>query len=146
KVKVAALRMYTCCVEKTDYEEFFNRCQMPDTLNSWFLVAQLHVWMCLVRMKQEGRTGKYMCRYIVHCMWEDVEQRGKVMGGIKDQYSTPIEYQALLSSTHVLWPRLKQCAAAVGSPSSPVATFCSVSGCSLPPLSGGSSCRYQMVF
>ncbi|XP_064888674.1 ubiquinol-cytochrome-c reductase complex assembly factor 1 isoform X1 [Columba livia] len=80
KVKVAALRMYTCCVEKTDYEEFFNRCQMPDTLNSWFLVAQLHVWMCLVRMKQEGRTGKYMCRYIVHCMWEDVEQRGKVMG------------------------------------------------------------------
>ncbi|XP_074013340.1 ubiquinol-cytochrome c reductase complex assembly factor 1 isoform X2 [Numenius arquata] len=82
KIKVAALRMYTCCVEKTDYEEFFNRCQMPDTLNSWFLVAQLHVWMCLVRMKQEGRTGKYMCRYIVHCMWEDVEQRGKVMGGI----------------------------------------------------------------
>ncbi|KFV42589.1 Ubiquinol-cytochrome c reductase complex chaperone CBP3, partial [Gavia stellata] len=80
KIKVAALRMYTCCVEKTDYEEFFNRCQMPDTLNSWFLVAQLHVWMCLVRMKQEGRTGKYMCRYIVHCMWEDVEQRGKVMG------------------------------------------------------------------
>ncbi|XP_032930608.1 ubiquinol-cytochrome-c reductase complex assembly factor 1 isoform X1 [Catharus ustulatus] len=80
KIKVAALRMYTCCVEKTDYEEFFNRCQMPDTLNSWFLVAQLHVWMCLVRLKQEGRTGKYMCRYIVHCMWEDVEQRGKVMG------------------------------------------------------------------
>ena len=36
--------------------------------------------MCLVRMKQEGRAGKYMCRYIVHCMWEDVEQRGKVMG------------------------------------------------------------------
>lgn len=31
-------------------------------------------------MKQEGRAGKYMCRYIVHSMWEDVEQRGKVMG------------------------------------------------------------------
>ncbi|XP_066482155.1 ubiquinol-cytochrome c reductase complex assembly factor 1 isoform X1 [Tiliqua scincoides] len=80
KIKIAALRMYTCCVEKTDYEEFFNKFQMPDTLNSWFLVAQLHVWMCLVRMKQEGRAGKYMCRYIVHSMWEDVEQRGKVMG------------------------------------------------------------------
>ncbi|XP_060628410.2 ubiquinol-cytochrome c reductase complex assembly factor 1 [Anolis sagrei] len=80
KIKIAALRMYTCCVEKTDYEEFFNRFQMPDTLNSWFLVSQLHVWMCLVRMKQEGRAGKYMCRYIVHSMWEDVEQRGKVMG------------------------------------------------------------------
>ncbi|XP_077191284.1 ubiquinol-cytochrome c reductase complex assembly factor 1 isoform X4 [Paroedura picta] len=80
KIKIAALRMYTCCVEKTDYEEFFNKFQMPDTLNSWFLIAQLHVWMCLVRMKQEGRAGKYMCRHIVHSMWEDVGQRGKVMG------------------------------------------------------------------
>ncbi|XP_030319052.1 ubiquinol-cytochrome-c reductase complex assembly factor 1 isoform X1 [Calypte anna] len=115
KIKVAALRMYTCCVEKTDYEEFFNRCQMPDTLNSWFLVAQLHVWMCLVRMKQEGRTGKYMCRYIVHCMWEDVEQRGKVMGlnsvTLKEDMKTMVEnfYAALfgydegiLSDDHVL--------------------------------------------
>ncbi|KAJ7331866.1 hypothetical protein JRQ81_014046 [Phrynocephalus forsythii] len=80
KIKLAALRMYTCCVEKTDYEEFFNRFQLPDTLYSWFLIAQLHVWMCLVRMKQEGRAGKYMCRYIVYSMWEDVEQRGRVMG------------------------------------------------------------------
>ncbi|NXU08401.1 UQCC1 factor, partial [Pardalotus punctatus] len=115
KIKVAALRMYTCCVEKTDYEEFFDRCQMPDTLNSWFLVAQLHVWMCLVRLKQEGRTGKYMCRYIVHCMWEDVEQRGKVMGinsaVLKEDLKRMVEnfYAALfgydegiLSDDHVL--------------------------------------------
>ncbi|XP_028667708.1 ubiquinol-cytochrome-c reductase complex assembly factor 1 [Erpetoichthys calabaricus] len=80
KIKIAALRMYTCCVEKINYDEFFERCSLPDTLNSWFLVAQLHVWMCLVRMKQEGRAGKYMCRYIVHSMWEDVHQRGKVLG------------------------------------------------------------------
>uniref|UniRef100_A0A4W5MB22 Ubiquinol-cytochrome c reductase complex assembly factor 1 n=1 Tax=Hucho hucho TaxID=62062 RepID=A0A4W5MB22_9TELE len=35
--------------------------------------------MCLVRMRQQGREGKYMCRYIVHSMWEDVEQRSKIM-------------------------------------------------------------------
>ncbi|KAK2861531.1 hypothetical protein Q5P01_001064 [Channa striata] len=80
KIKIAALRMYTCCVERVNYDEFFERCSLPDTLNSWFLVAQLHVWMCLVRMRQEGRAGKYMCRYIVHSMWEDVEQRSKIMG------------------------------------------------------------------
>ncbi|XP_053456221.1 ubiquinol-cytochrome-c reductase complex assembly factor 1-like [Nycticebus coucang] len=80
KIKIATLRMYTSCVEKTDFEEFFLRCQMPDTFNSWFLITLLHVWMCLVRMKQEGRSGKYMCRIIVHFMWEDVEQRGRVMG------------------------------------------------------------------
>ncbi|XP_006639828.2 ubiquinol-cytochrome c reductase complex assembly factor 1 [Lepisosteus oculatus] len=80
KIKIAALRMYTCCVERINYDDFFEKCSLPDTLNSWFLVAQLHVWMCLVRMRQEGRAGKYMCRYIVHSMWEDVEQRGKIMG------------------------------------------------------------------
>ncbi|XP_021566774.1 ubiquinol-cytochrome-c reductase complex assembly factor 1-like isoform X2 [Carlito syrichta] len=44
KIKIAALRMYTSCVEKTDFEEFFLRCQMPDTFNSWFLITLLHVW------------------------------------------------------------------------------------------------------
>ncbi|KAK2529008.1 ubiquinol-cytochrome-c reductase complex assembly factor 1 [Columba livia] len=71
--------------------------------------------MCLVRMKQEGRTGKYMCRYIVHCMWEDVEQRGKVMGinsvVLKEDLRSMVEnfYAALfgydegiLSDDHVL--------------------------------------------
>ncbi|XP_032808533.1 ubiquinol-cytochrome c reductase complex assembly factor 1 isoform X2 [Petromyzon marinus] len=80
KIKIAGLRMYTCCVERIDFEEFFERCSLPDTLNSWFLVTQLHVWMCLVRLKQEGREGKYMCKFVVYSMWEDVEQRGKVMG------------------------------------------------------------------
>ncbi|KAJ7998769.1 hypothetical protein DPEC_G00208320 [Dallia pectoralis] len=80
KIKIAALRMYTCCVERINYDEFFEKCSLPDTLNSWFLVAQLHVWMCLVRMRQEGREGKYMCRYVVHSMWEDLEQRSKIMG------------------------------------------------------------------
>ncbi|XP_061487756.1 ubiquinol-cytochrome-c reductase complex assembly factor 1 isoform X1 [Rhineura floridana] len=115
KIKIAALRMYTSCVEKTDYEEFFNRFQMPDTLHSWFLVAQLHVWMCLVRMKQEGRAGKYMCRYIVHSMWEDVQQRGKVMGidsvALKSSMRTMTEIfygalfgydEGILSDDHVL--------------------------------------------
>ncbi|XP_048878640.1 ubiquinol-cytochrome-c reductase complex assembly factor 1 [Brienomyrus brachyistius] len=80
KIKIAALRMYTCCVERIAYDDFFEKCSLPDTLNSWFLVAELHVWMCLVRMRQEGRAGKYLCRYLVHSMWEDVEQRCKIMG------------------------------------------------------------------
>uniref|UniRef100_A0A3Q3B907 Ubiquinol-cytochrome c reductase complex assembly factor 1 n=1 Tax=Kryptolebias marmoratus TaxID=37003 RepID=A0A3Q3B907_KRYMA len=80
KIKIAALRMYTCCVERINYEEFFEKCSLPDTLNSWFLVTQLHVWMCLVRMRQEGREGKFLCHYIVHSMWGDVEQRSKIMG------------------------------------------------------------------
>lgn len=51
------------------------KCKQPVTLYVFFSSR-----MCLVRMKQEGRSGKYMCRIIVHFMWEDVEQRGRVMG------------------------------------------------------------------
>lgn len=128
KIKIAALRMYTCCVERIDYDEFFNKCNLPDTLNSWFLVTQLHVWMCLVRLKQEGRAGKYMCRYVVYSMWEDLQQRGKVMGidsvSLKSSIRTMTEnfYAAIfgydegvLSEDHVLgaalWRNLfnKQC-------------------------------------
>uniref|UniRef100_A0A3B4V2D5 Ubiquinol-cytochrome c reductase complex assembly factor 1 n=1 Tax=Seriola dumerili TaxID=41447 RepID=A0A3B4V2D5_SERDU len=72
KIKIAALRMYTCCVERINYDEFFD--------SKWSLESRLHTTMCLVRMRQEGRAGKYMCRYIVHSMWEDVEQRSKIMG------------------------------------------------------------------
>lgn len=80
KIKLAALRMYTSCVERINYDEFFEKCSLPDTLNSWFVVTQLHVWMCLVRMRQEGREGKYMCQYLVHSMWEDIDQRNKILG------------------------------------------------------------------
>uniref|UniRef100_A0A2K5WI62 Ubiquinol-cytochrome c reductase complex assembly factor 1 n=1 Tax=Macaca fascicularis TaxID=9541 RepID=A0A2K5WI62_MACFA len=79
---------------------FLLGCQMPDTFNSWFLITLLHVWMCLVRMKQEGRSGKYMCRIIVHFMWEDVQQRGRVMG-----VSEPLlccMFQGILSDDHGL--------------------------------------------
>lgn len=35
--------------------EFYRRCGLPDTMQSWFLVTQLHLWMCLVRLKQVCR-------------------------------------------------------------------------------------------
>uniref|UniRef100_A0A8C4R4C0 Ubiquinol-cytochrome c reductase complex assembly factor 1 n=1 Tax=Eptatretus burgeri TaxID=7764 RepID=A0A8C4R4C0_EPTBU len=79
KLRIAALRMYTCCVEDVVFEQFVKQCQLPDTLSTWFLVTQLHVWMCLVRMKQEGREGNYMCKYIVYAMWEDLQQRSAMM-------------------------------------------------------------------
>ncbi|XP_028404687.1 ubiquinol-cytochrome-c reductase complex assembly factor 1-like [Dendronephthya gigantea] len=72
--------MYECCVEGLDYEKFYEAAGMPDTFQSWFLINQLHVWMCLVRLKPEGKDGRYMYRRMVQIFWEDVEERMKVMG------------------------------------------------------------------
>lgn len=43
-------------------------CQLPDTFQSWFLITHLHVWMCLVRLKQEVWYF-FDCRFlqIVNC-------------------------------------------------------------------------------
>ncbi len=65
-------------------------CQLPDTFQSWFLVLQLHVWLCLVRLRHEGAPGKTAQKQLVTFMWEDVENRirllrvsetGKAKGG-----------------------------------------------------------------
>lgn len=76
----SAKNLYECCVEGVTYEHFYEACHMPDTFQSWFLVNQMHVWMCLVRLKEEGKDGRFMYRKLVEIMWQDVAERMKVMG------------------------------------------------------------------
>ncbi|XP_077990110.1 ubiquinol-cytochrome-c reductase complex assembly factor 1-like [Glandiceps talaboti] len=80
KMRVAGRNMYASCVEGVDIEKIFKVCNLPDTFFSWFLVTQLHVWMCMVRLKQEGKEGKYMKHYLILSMWHDIQARGKVLG------------------------------------------------------------------
>lgn len=80
KMRTSAQKMYESCVDEIDSQKFFDVCNLPDTLFSWFIVTQLHVWLSMVRLRREGREGKYMVHYLVYCMWHDVEARGKAMG------------------------------------------------------------------
>lgn len=59
---------------------FFVACALPDSFQSWFLVAQLHVWFCLVRLKREGSSGRLVSRNLVSLFWYDVEQRMTMLG------------------------------------------------------------------
>ncbi|WP_411025704.1 ubiquinol-cytochrome C chaperone family protein, partial [Salmonella sp. s55004] len=68
--------MYTSCADGINIQQFMRHCNMPDTLFSWFLVMELHVWMSMVRLKQEGREGKYMTHYLIMTMWQDLQARG----------------------------------------------------------------------
>ena len=40
----------------------------------------LFVRMCLVRLKVEDKDGQYMYRKLVEIMWQDVQERMKVLG------------------------------------------------------------------
>lgn len=54
---------------------------MPDTFNSWFLVTELHCWLILTRVMEEGsesgQDGRFMRNCIVEAMWADVQARAK---------------------------------------------------------------------
>jgi len=77
---LTAKNLYEKCADGITYEEFFNACKMPDTFQSWFYIMHLHVWMILVRLKQEGKYGKNISYQMVEIMWQDVEQRVKLIG------------------------------------------------------------------
>ncbi|XP_070533902.1 ubiquinol-cytochrome-c reductase complex assembly factor 1-like isoform X1 [Ptychodera flava] len=80
RLRISGKNLYVSCVEGIDIETFFRVCNLPDTFYSWFLVTQLHVWMCMVRLKREGREGKYITHYLVISMWHDIQERGRVLG------------------------------------------------------------------
>ncbi|KAJ7351006.1 Ubiquinol-cytochrome-c reductase complex assembly factor 1 [Desmophyllum pertusum] len=97
----SARTMYECGVEGMNFEEFFEACELPDTLQSWFTVLHLHIWMCLVRLKAEGKDGKFMYRKLIQIMWLDVEERIKNLGTI-DTIVIRDTLQALLKQFHAL--------------------------------------------
>lgn len=76
----SSLRLYLCCVELVDHDLFLHQFQMPDTFNSWCRVTELHVWMCMVRLAQEGVEGKFLRNNMLRFMWEDIEKKTKKLG------------------------------------------------------------------
>lgn len=73
--------LYENVADRINYYEFFEVFDLPDTFNSWFLVTELHCWLLLTRVMQEGpesgQDGRFMRNCIVETMWADVQTRAK---------------------------------------------------------------------
>ncbi|KAK3596443.1 hypothetical protein CHS0354_033406 [Potamilus streckersoni] len=76
-LSVSAFNMHTCCTEIPNYDEIFRELKMPDSLNSYFLLVELHVWLCMVRLQDEGDDGYYVRNALVENMWCDIVRRSK---------------------------------------------------------------------
>ncbi|KAK7090156.1 ubiquinol-cytochrome-c reductase complex assembly factor 1-like [Littorina saxatilis] len=79
-LNLSGFRMYICCTELIDYTEFFSEFDLPDTFYSWFLVTDLHIWFCMVRLASLGKDGRLLRNCLVKALWEDVEARSKQLG------------------------------------------------------------------
>lgn len=76
-MKAAAVYIYESCVDNVDVDTFFARLKLPDTFLSWFLVIELHVWMCLTRVmaEQDQRKALFLRNEIVSNLWRDTQER-----------------------------------------------------------------------
>ncbi|CAI8010822.1 Ubiquinol-cytochrome-c reductase complex assembly factor 1 [Geodia barretti] len=76
----SALWIYKNTFDDIDYESFFRVCKLPDSMHSWFLVAHLHMWLVMVRLRREGEDGQFLTKQLVEMFWEDVKQRPRALG------------------------------------------------------------------
>ncbi|KAK7460361.1 hypothetical protein BaRGS_00038889 [Batillaria attramentaria] len=79
-LNMSGFRMYICCTEMVDHAQFFAELDLPDTFNSWFLVTDLHIWLCMVRLANLGKDGRLLRNCLVKALWEDLEERSKQLG------------------------------------------------------------------
>ncbi|XP_054157776.1 ubiquinol-cytochrome-c reductase complex assembly factor 1-like [Oppia nitens] len=71
--------LYEACSDGIPIEKFFAELRLTDTYLSWFLVTQLHVWMCLVRCMSAGQEGRVLRNEVVARMWDDCQSRLKLL-------------------------------------------------------------------
>lgn len=83
-MRVLSTYLYESVADQINYLEFFDKFELPDTFNSWFLVTELHVWMLMLRVMSEGpengQDGRFLRNSLVEIMWTDVNARAKKLG------------------------------------------------------------------
>lgn len=71
----SGITMYACCTESVNAIEMIQELDLPDTLNSWFLITELHIWLCMVRLLPENEEGDAVLYQLLNSLWMDVEKR-----------------------------------------------------------------------
>ncbi|TGZ76065.1 hypothetical protein CRM22_000008 [Opisthorchis felineus] len=75
QLTAAGENMFAVCAEYPVFEEFVETLGLPDTFQSWFSLTTLHMWLCLVRLRQEGIEGQLLKRPFVNLFWLDLKPR-----------------------------------------------------------------------
>ncbi|CAH8623265.1 unnamed protein product [Dicrocoelium dendriticum] len=75
QLHAAGENMFAVCAEYPVFEDFVQRLNLPDNFQSWFSLTTLHIWMCLVRLRQEGVEGQLLKRTFVNLFWLDLRSR-----------------------------------------------------------------------
>ena len=79
----AGTLLSTNCLQGVTVDDFIEYFDMPDTFNSWFLIAELHLYMVSNRlMVNQSEEGKQISHAMQVSLWKDVSERVKVLAYI----------------------------------------------------------------
>lgn len=79
KIRQSSIFLYEGCTDRLPYEKFFQQCQLEDTFFSFFLLLELHIWMCFVRSMRSGAEGRMLRNELTQRLWVDIDSRLKLV-------------------------------------------------------------------
>ncbi|XP_014225758.1 ubiquinol-cytochrome-c reductase complex assembly factor 1 [Trichogramma pretiosum] len=90
ELQVQGSLFYENIVDGLCYDKFYREYCMPDTLFSWFLVTELHVWMFSFQLMQDAINGEKLRNSLIETMWNDINTRIKKLKGVN---TSVLKYQ-----------------------------------------------------
>lgn len=70
-----AEKLYKEIVYQSTNDEIFSALKLEKDFRAEFALKSLHIWLCLARLREEGKEGKEMSQALYDIFWEDVERR-----------------------------------------------------------------------
>lgn len=84
RTEILTYLTYGYTVDKSiNYAAFYKDLKLADTMFSWFLITELHIWMIMVRYMAIQPDGIHYRDALCNAMWADVVQRIDKLGTIK---------------------------------------------------------------
>ncbi|VDO72350.1 unnamed protein product [Schistosoma margrebowiei] len=74
-LRISGENLFMICAEYPVFEDFVQHLKLPDTFQTWFSLTTLHMWMCYVRLRQEGQEGYLIKKWMDRALWEDMKHR-----------------------------------------------------------------------
>lgn len=70
-----AEKLYKEVVDQSTNDEIFVALKLEKDFRAQFAMMSMHIWLCLHRLRDEGKDGKEMSQALYDIFWEDMERR-----------------------------------------------------------------------
>jgi len=74
-MEASAIQIYEYTCAHVENKDFYHLYDLEPNFMNWLCLIHLHVWMLIVRTRNEGYSGVRYQRRLFHSYWTDIEKR-----------------------------------------------------------------------